>query len=156
MQYTRVVSATQESTAVSLVDDPVIEVVMPANSCAELIRIEIGVGEGAAPIDEAQPVAVYSATAAGTGGSGLTEHLLSGSGTILGAATQNLTAPGAGILEWYHTGFHWLNGWLYLPVPEERFSSIAGGQDVFGFLFPTAPQAATTFSATIVWGEIGA
>ena len=156
MQYTRVVSAVMESQAVSLVDDPVIEVVMPASSSAELIRIEIGVGEGAAPIDEAQPVAIYSATAAGTGGSALTEHILSGSGTILGAATRNLTAPGAGVLEWYVSGFHWLNGWLYLPVPEERYTSVAAGQDVFGFYFPTAPQAATTFSATIVWGEVGA
>lgn len=155
MQYDRVVSATMESQAVSLVDDPVIEVVMPANTFADLIRIEIGVAEGASPLAESQEVVIYSATAAGTAGVGLTEHLIRGGGTISGAATRNLTAPGAGLLEWYFSGFHWSFGWLYLPVPEERFSSKAGGQDVFGFYFPTAPDAAVTFSATMIWGEIG-
>lgn len=155
MNYDRVVSATMESQAVSLVDDPVIEVVIPANAMAELIRIEIGVGEGATPVDETQPVVIYSATSAGTGGTALTEYVIRGGGTVLGAATRNLTAPGAGVLEWYFSGFHWQNGWLYLPVPEERYVSKAGSQDVFGFYFPTAPQAATTFSATIIWGEVG-
>ena len=155
MNYDRVVAASMESIAVSLIDDPIIELVMPANSYAEIIRVEIGVGEGATPVDEAQEFALYTATAAGTGGTALTEHILNGEGTIVGAATRNRTAPGAGLLEVYHTGFHWQNGWLYLPVPEERIAIKAGAQDVFGFYFPTAPQAATTFSATLVWGEVG-
>jgi len=155
MNYDRVVSATMESQAVSLVDDPVIEVVMPANSVAELIRVEIGAAEGAAPLDEVQEVVIYSATATGTGGTGLTEHLVRGEGTISGAASRNHTAPGAGVLEWYFSGFHWQNGWLYLPVPEERPLLKSGGDDVFAVLFPTAPDAAMVVSTTIVWGEIG-
>lgn len=153
MNYDRVVSAVMESQSISLVDDPLIEVVMPANTIAELIRIEIGAAEGADPVAEVQEVMIYSTTAAGTGGTALTEHLINGSGTISGAATRNLTAPGAGLLEWYGTAFHAQNGWLYLPVPEERYKSNAGSQDNFGFYFPTAPDQATVYSATIVWGE---
>jgi hypothetical protein len=145
-----------ESIAVSLADDPVLEVVMSANTVGELIRIEIGAAEGADPLAETQELALYSATAGGTGGTALTERIVRGSGTISGAASRNHTAPGAGLVEWYHTGFNWQVGWLYLPVPEERYVSVAGQQDAFGFYFPTAPDAATTFSATIVWGEIGA
>lgn len=155
MNYDRVVAATMESQAVSLVDDPVIEVVMPANSIAELIRIEIGAAEGTDPVAEVQELCLYSATAAGTGGTALTARRLRGEGTINGSATRNRTAPGAGLIEWYFTAFNWQTGWLYLPVPEERYLSKAGDQDVFGFYFPTAPDAATTFSATIIWGEVG-
>ena len=155
--YDRTVSATMESQSVSLIDDPVIEVLMPANTIADLIRIEIGVAEGTDPLAESQEVVIYSATAGGTGGVGLTEHIVRGGvvGDIQGAASRNHTAPGAGLLEWYFTGFHWSFGWLYLPVPEERFTSKAGGQDAFGFYFPTAPDAPVTFSATMIWGEIG-
>ena len=155
MNYDRVVAASQESISVTLIDDPVIELQMPANTYAEIIRVEIGVGEGVTPVDEAQPVALYTATAAGTGGSAITEQVLNGEGTVVGVALRNLTAPGAGLQEVYFTGFHWQNGWLYLPVPEERIAVKAGAQDNFGFYFPTAPQVATTFSATLVWGEVG-
>lgn len=155
MQYDRTVAATMESQAVSLIDDPVLEVVMGANSFGELIRIEIGAAEGTDPLAEVQEVAIYSATAGGSGGTALTERLVQGEGTIMGAASRNHTGPPTGIIEWYFSGFHWQNGWLYLPVPEERYRSKAGDQDVFGFHFPTAPDAATTFSATIIWGEVG-
>ena len=144
-----------ESQAVSTADDPVMELQMPANSYAEIIRVEIGAAEGTDPVAEVQEIVMYSATAAGTGGTALTETLVRGEGTISGAALRNLTAAGAGLVEWYFTAFHWQNGWLYLPVPEERYQVKAGGQDNFGFYFPTAPDAATTFSATVVWGEIG-
>ena len=155
MNYDRVVTAQMDNVAVSLVDDPIIELVMGANSNAEIIRVEIGAAQGATPLDEVQEFAMYTATAAGTGGTGLTETILQGGGTILGAATRNLTAPGAGLVEIWQTGFHWQNGYLYLPVPEERIRITSGGQDVFGFYFPVAPDAATTFSATLIWGEIG-
>lgn len=155
MQYDRVVAATMESQAVSTLDDPVIEVVMAANSFAELIRIEIGAAEGTDPVAEVQEVVIYSATGGGSGGTALTEQLVQGEGTISGAASRNHTAPGTGVIEWYFSAFNWQTGWLYLPVPEERYRSKAGDQNVFGFYFPTAPDAATTFSATIIWGEVG-
>ena len=155
MNFDRVVSAVMESQAISTVDDALIEVQFPANTAAEILRVEIGATEGTAPVDEVQELAMFTTTAAGTGGTALTEHLLQGEGTISGVALRNLTAPGAGLLEWYVTGFHLQNGWLYLPIPEERLIIKAGAQDNFGFYFPTVPDAAITMSATIIWGEIG-
>ena len=155
MNYDRVVAATMESQAVSTVDDPVIELQIPANAFAEIIRVEIGAAGGADPVAEVQELVMYKGPNAGTGGTALTEVLVRGEGTISGAALRNLTAPGASNKEFYFTGFNWQTGWLYLPVPEERPVIKAGDDDNFGFYFPTAPDAATTFSATIIWGEIG-
>ncbi len=155
MNYDRVVSASMESQAVSTADDPIIELQVPANAHAEVIRVEIGAAEGATPVDEVQEFALYVATGIGTGGTGLTENILRGEGTVSITAVRNLTAAGAGVAEVYHTGFHWQNGWLYLPVPEERILLKAGANDHFGLIFPTLPDAATTFSATVVWGEVG-
>lgn len=44
-----------------------------------------------------------------------------------------------------------LNGWLYMPVPEERII-IAGG-DIIGLKLPAAPAASTNITAGIVFGE---
>ena len=156
MNYDRVVAASAEGVTVSLIDDPVIELRIPANGYAEIIRVEIGVAEGAAPTDEVQELAFFTATGDGTGGSAnTTAAIVIGSGTILGTVQQEETAVGTGVVEFVRPGFHWQNGSLYLPVPEERYQLVSGGQDHFGFYFPTAPQAATTFSAQIVWGEVG-
>ncbi len=154
MNYDRVVAATMESQAVSGADLPIIELQLPADTTIEVIRVEIGAAEGATPLDEMQEIALYWNSTAGTGGTALTEFVLNGGGTVSTAALRNLTAIGGGSSQFYHSGFHWQNGWLYLPVPEERVV-IKPAVDVFGFLFPTAPQVATTFSATVVFGEVG-
>jgi hypothetical protein len=156
MNYDRVVGASVEGVTVSLIDDPVMELRIPANGYAEIIRVEIGVAEGADPLAESQELAFFTATGDGTGGSAnTTEAIIRGSGTILGSVQQEETAAGAGLVEHIQPGFHWSIGHLYLPVPEERYQLVSGGQDHFGFYFPTAPDAATTFSARIVWGEVG-
>lgn len=152
--YTRVVTATMESQSISTADAPLIELQMPANSVADIIRVEIGAAEGTDPVAEVQELAFYTATGPGTGGTGLTEHRIRGSGTISGVALRNLTAVGTGPLEVIHTAWNVQVPYLYLPVPEERIRLRAGGQDNFGFLFPTVPDAAITLSATVIWGEI--
>ena len=155
MIYDRVVGASVEAVTVSLVDDPVMELSI-GSGIADIIRVEIGVAEGADPLAETQELAFYTATGAGTGGSAnTTEAIVNGAGTILGSVQQELTAAGAGLVEHVQPGFHWSVGHLYLPVPEERYRIDAGAQDHFGFYFPTAPDAAVTFSARIVWGELG-
>jgi hypothetical protein len=144
-----------ESQTISTVDDALIEVQIPANAFAELISIEIGPAEGTDPVAEVQELALFSTTAAGTGGTALTENVLNGEGTIVGVALRNLTAPGAGLVEWYATAFNARVGWIYEPVPEARYVSAAGAQDNFGFYFPTVPDAGLVLSATIIWGEVG-
>ncbi len=155
MNYVRVASASLESTALTLIDDPLLELLCPASTVIEVIRVEIGPAEGAAPIDEIQPVALWMGTAVGSGGGAATERLLRGSGTILGVVATNVTTIGTGN-EVYHTAYHTQNGWLYAPVPEARPQLVPGSNDVFAVVFPTAPQVSITTSCTIVWGEVGA
>jgi len=47
--------------------------------------------------------------------------------------------------------FNTLNGWLYLPTPEERIKVPASG--IVALKFPAAPAAAMTFTASIIFGE---
>ncbi len=155
MNYVRVASASLESTSLTLIDDPLVELTCPANVTIEVIRVEIGPAEGAAPTDEIQPVALWKGTAAGSGGGAATERLIRGSGTILGAVATNVTTIGTGN-EFYHAAYHVQNGWLYAPVPEARPQLVAGSDDVFAVVFNVAPQVAIVTSCTIVWGEVGA
>ncbi len=155
MSFVRIASASLESTALTLADDPLVELLCPASTVIEIIRVEIGPAEEAAPIDEIQPVALWKGTAVGSGGGTPTERLIRGSGTILGVGATNVTTIGTGA-EFYHSAYHTQNGWLYHPVPEERPQLVPGSDDVFAVVFPVAPQVSITTSCTIVWGEIGA
>lgn len=49
--------------------------------------------------------------------------------------------------------FNILNGWLYLPVPEERPWVAAAG--ILGLKFPAAPGSALTVTAQVVFRELG-
>jgi hypothetical protein len=155
MNFDRVVSAVMESQSISTADDPLIELQMPANSMAEIIRVEIGAAEGTDPVAEIQEIQLYLNDAVGTAGTGLTENIIRGEGPIVGVALRNLTAAGATPTEFYGTAFNARTGWLYLPVPDERPLLKAGGEDNFGVLFPTAPDVAMTFTLTVMWGEVG-
>ncbi len=154
MSYDRVVAASMESTSLTLVDDPLLELLCPANMTIDIIRVEVGPTEGTDPVDEVQEIALWMGTVVGSGGGAITERIVRGSGTIGGVAVSNVTTIGTGN-EFYHGAYHVQNGWLYLPVPEERPQLISGGDDVFAVVFPTAPDAANVISATIVWGENG-
>lgn len=155
MQYERVVSAANESVAtIAAADDPILELSIPANVVAEILRVEIGPHEGATAPNPT-PWAMYTATAAGTGGSAVTETIQRGSGTIQGSVLKTLSAlPGSGLREMPQGAINWSVGALYLPVPEERIIVMGGGQDFFGFHFLSAPSATPTFTAHIVWGEV--
>lgn len=155
MDYVRTASASLETTSLTLVDDPLVELTCPASVTIDVIRIEIGAAEGASPIDEIQPVALWKGTVAGSGGGAATERLIRGSGTILGAVATNVTTIGTGN-EFYHTSYHTQNGWLYLPTPDERPQLVAASDDIFAVVFNVAPQVAIVTSCTIVWGEVGA
>ena len=154
MSYDRVVVAALASTSLTAVDDPIVELLCPANMTIDIIRVEIGAAEGAAPVDEVQEIALWMGTAVGSGGGSATETILRGSGTIGGVVATNVTTLGTGS-DRYFSAFHVQNGWLYLPVPEERPQLISGGDDVFAVLFPVVPDAALVLSTTIVWGENG-
>lgn len=152
--FDRTVAFSMESQSISTADDPLIEVTAEANSAVEIIRVEIGPSEGTDPVDEVQEVALWMGTVAGSGGTSLTGRILRGEGTIVTTADRNVSTLGTGN-DVYHTAYHTQNGWLYLPVPDERIRLKPGGDDIFAVLFPTAPDAAMTLSCTVVVGEVG-
>ena len=155
MNYNRVVSIGFQSVTMALIDDPVVELTIPASTFGRILRVEIGPHEGAT-LPTPTPFAFYTATAIGTGGTALTtEEIVNGSGTIATSAIRNLTAASAtGYREYQRPAINWSVGHLYLPVPEEIYDLKGGGQDFFGFLFTTAPSATPTFSGQIIVGEI--
>lgn len=69
-------------------------------------------------------------------------------GTVRGMCTAEGTL-GANI---YSDSFNWVNGWLWLPAPEERI--VVGGGGIFGLRLPTAPPS-LTINAGIDVMEIG-
>lgn len=52
----------------------------------------------------------------------------------------------------YRDAFNLINGWLYVPTPEERIK-LAGG-DTIGLKLTAAPGASTNFTAGVIFGEI--
>lgn len=58
-------------------------------------------------------------------------------GTVRGLATT-LGTPGAVL---YADSFNWQNGWLWLPVPEERI--VVTGGSILSLHLPVAPPAQT-------------
>lgn len=78
---------------------------------------------------------------------GTPDVILSTSGTGLTA-----TAEGTNTDEIYPDSFNVLNGWLYLPVPEERILIPISGN--LGLTFMVAP-ASHTFTAGITFRELG-
>lgn len=155
MRYNGVYSITSDSDAFTGAA-AIIELQVPANTVVDILRMWIGPAEGTDPVAEVQELSVYVNDAAATGGTALSENEIQGSGDGA-SACAGLAAPtiGATPTDIYFDAFHLQNGWLYLPVPEERFR-VQGGttNDNIGLRFPIAPDQSTTISYGIIWGEI--
>jgi len=154
--YNGIYSATSDSDAFSAAGS-IIELQVPANVQIEILRAWVGPAEGADPVAEVQEISLYVNDAVATGGTGLTEQELRGSLDATSSVVA-LAAPtiGATPVDLMFDAFHVQNGWLYLPVPEERVR-IAGGttNDNVGLRFPVAPDASMTFSYGMIWAELG-
>ena len=156
MQYNAVYSATSDSDAFSAAGT-IIELQVPAATVLELIRAWVGPAEGTDPVSEVQEISIYLNDGPATAGTALTEQEIRGS-TDAASAVAALAAPtiAATPVDVYFDAFHVQNGWLYLPVPEERILIVGGTtNDNVGLRFPVAPDASTTFSYGMIWGEIG-
>lgn len=104
-------------------------------------RVQIVRKSGAATVTSATPLLLdpgdaASAAVGGTSATGI-----------------NATAEGTDGDILYHDNFNVLNGWLWVPVPEERVIVPPAG--IIGLKFPTAPGSAMNVSAGLIWGEIG-
>jgi len=69
------------------------------------------------------------------------------------ATGTNASAEGTDGDILYHDNFNVLNGFLWVPVPEERIIIPPGG--IVGLKLADAPGSSMTTSAGLVWGEIG-
>lgn len=69
-------------------------------------------------------------------------------GTVRGMATTEGTLT----TNMYSDSFNWVNGWIYLPVPEERIWIVGAG--IIGLRLPTAPPS-LTINAGMTFGEVG-
>lgn len=103
-------------------------------------RIQLRLKTAAATVTAASPTAhsanmQASKCVSGTGASGITATVEGTDGTV-----------------YVEEGFNIVNGWLYLPVPEERM--MIGGSAAVGIAlkFPTAPTSAG-YASGIGWLE---
>lgn len=81
-----------------------------------------------------------------TGGTTGAAGLIGVAGTAVGAGTKTIVLSDA---------FNVLNGWLYIPVPEERPTiGIAGTAQGLGIWFPAGPTTLTGWSMTFTYAEL--
>jgi hypothetical protein len=156
MRYNGVYSASGASDAYSAIGC-IMELQVPTNTVIEILRMWVGAAEGGEPVADVQEISVYFNDAAATAGTGLAENEIQGTADAASGVTSLGVAPtiGATPTNVLYDGFHLQNGWLYLPVPEERFVCVGGSsQDNIGMQFPVAPDVSITISYGMIWGEI--
>jgi hypothetical protein len=143
--YVARLDATAVSTARTLV-----QLNAPSSATLEIIRAWVQFASTTSTVIDVRAKRVSTA---GTGTS-FTPVQLNGRTLAAGAtATVNHTAEGTiGDVLWRET-VNYLSGWLYLPVPEERWTVPPSGR--LAIDLPSAPGASVTITAGIVWHSIG-
>lgn len=151
MNFSGVYVVLVEGTSVS-VAKTIAEVTAPADSAVTLLRA--WVGQDVSETSEALVVGITTKSAAGAG-TAFTPRKLNPRYAAAGSTARVADFTGEGTIteDLYREAFNILNGWLWLPVPEERIT-IAGG-DIVGIRLRTAPAAALTISAGLVFAELG-
>ncbi len=91
--------------------------------------------EKTAPLDAVSTIVGGTAGAAGTSGV---------NASVEGAGSKTVKFPDA---------FNVLNGWLWVPTPDEAFLMSASLASGFGLHFPAAPATLTSWNAGIVYAE---
>jgi hypothetical protein len=98
---------------------------------------------------------VVGATPAKTWLGDPTANLVSGTGAA-GTAGINSSANGAGTeIGVYPDNFNVLNGWLWIPTPQETMQFMPGGTSAFFHQFLSTPGTLTGWSFGVVYREIG-
>ncbi len=156
MRYNGVFIATLGVYAAYTVADVLMELQVPADTQIEIIRAWVTPDTGLT--DDIQEIEIYVNDAASTGGGSVTERELQGTGDTISGVTAVTDGPtqGATPIIFLSDAFHLQQGWLYLPLEDERIR-IAGGsaQDNIGIKLAVAPAASITLSYGMAWGEIG-
>lgn len=160
MNNGRIYSANFENVTIGTAIQSIIELQIPDNTIVTLYRAWLSPEIGTAA-DEVIGVNVYGNDAAATGGAALVEQPLTPAATIDPSNVTSLGEPtiGATPVTLYADAFHLQNGWLYLPVPEERIVIIGGNADPgdnIGLELSVASTATPNISGGMTWTEISA
>lgn len=131
---------------------------VPADTQIEIIRAWCSAASNDPPLDEMQEIELYVNDANSTGGAALTEFDVQGSDdvpsvTALGGSTAITQGATPDVI--YPDIFHLQNGWLYLPVPEERIRRVGATASEVGLKLAQAPNTSSTISYGMIWGEVG-
>lgn len=154
----RVYTATFQSISFSVTDTTVMELQIPANVSITLLRAWIGAAEGATPLDKVQEIEIYGNDGPATAGSAMVEQEIQGGGgasSTVVAVLDAVIAASANSL--YRDAFHLSNGFLYIPVPEERIMMRGGSADPgdnLGIRFPVVLDQTTVLSGGMTWSEL--
>jgi len=80
--------------------------------------------------------------------------IVGGTAGAAGTSGINASAEGAGAKTVLHPdAFNVLNGWLWVPTPEEAYLHSASLPSGFGLHFPTAPTTLTNWNFGLVFAE---
>lgn len=143
--YVARLDATVISTAITL-----IQLNAPATAVLEILKA--WVTQTLSEVSTQEEIQILRTTTAGTGTS-FTPILISPGSAAAGATvTTNHSAEGTAGDSVIREGFNILNGWYYIPIPDERIYVAPSGR--LALKFPAAPASAT-WSAGIIWREIG-
>jgi hypothetical protein len=150
MQYTGVYTIWDTLAAISTADT-LLELTAPSTGGVELIRA--WVDPRGAILDQIQEIDIFINNAAGTGTSQTPVPVNESMEAFAGTARDLITVEGTTPTVVYSSGFHFQNGWLYLPVPEERIRCAAS--QIMGIRFDVAPDAAMAIACGMTFGALG-
>ncbi len=150
MQFTGVYSMNDTLTALNAADT-LLETTAPSDAAVVLIRAWFS--PRGAVLDQIQEINVFINDAAGTGTSQTPSPLHEGYPAYGGTGRDVITVEGTTPTDKIEDGFHFQNGWLYTPIPEE-FITIQPSS-IIGIRLPVAPDAAMGCAFGMIFGKIG-
>jgi len=146
----RIYVATMESISVSAAKS-IIE--FTASSTAIVQLLEAWITQDASETSTQEVAQILRKSAAGTGTAFTARPLEILDPAFAGTVRTNMTAEGTAGNIMRHEGFNILNGWLYVPIPENRI--IVPPSGILALKLPNTPAAAITVSAGMIFEEIG-
>lgn len=148
--------ASFQGVSVSAVQD-LFEITAPADAVVVIHRCEIT--DEDSETSEQNVIVMNrgsSATTSGSGGAAVTPAPLDQGYAAAGSSVErNNTTPMSGgtITQRGSWGFNWLNGFLFVPTPEER--PVVSPSERHTFKLLSAPGSARNVSGVLVFEEIG-
>jgi len=146
--YTGIYLAQLAATSVSIAKT-LVQINAPADAPIELLRAWVSFNSVTSTAIE---IGIKRVSTAGTGTSFTALLLRQGNAAFGGTTTTDHTAEGTIGDVLMRSFVNYLNGFLYLPIPEERIIIQPSGR--LSLYLPTAPGAAVTISAGVIFAEL--